>query len=102
MSSYIKPSAYVNSEIAALGNINFSNRTSSFFDTVKQSPLFSKFALGELGNIVSGASQMSVSFGSYGNVNFDFATYDATYNYVKGFLLLLASYVAVRIVILRR
>jgi len=45
---------------------------------------------------------LPISFGSFGTVDFDLARYESTYSYVRGFLLLLGSYLAVRIVVLKR
>lgn len=102
LSSYNAPTPYTNNRLPLLENINFTQRISDFYTDMKNAPLFSALSLTPLSSVGAGTSSMAVSFGSFGSVNFDLANYAGTYNYIKGFLLLLGSYVALRVIILRR
>lgn len=103
MSPYTKPGAYTNPEFSSFGSFDFGSRINTFVAEVKTTPLVSNFTLTGLADVpVSGVSTLPLSLGTFGNVNFDFSTYAGTYNYIKGFLLLLSSYLAVRIIILKR
>lgn len=102
LSSYSTPAAYTNDRLPLLDSINFTQRVSDFYTDMKNAPLFSSLSLSPLSDVGSGTSSMPVSFGSFGTVNFDLANYAGTYNYIKGFLLLLGSYIALRVIILRR
>lgn len=102
MAAYKKPVSYINTEFSSFGSFNFGSRINTFVTDVKTAPLFSSFTLGGLAATPAGVSSMPVSFGSFGTANFDLATYAGVYDYIKGFLLLLGSYLAVRIVVLKR
>lgn len=100
---YQKKSAYLISEIDSLVSLDFTSRFTQFITDMKATPLFSTVSsLSGLANTPAGGSVLQVSFGNFGNVNFDLANYAGTYNYVKGFLLLLASYLMIRIIVLKR
>lgn len=102
MDSYAKPGVYSSTEFSSFGSFDFGSRINTFVADVKTAPLFSSFTLSGLADTPAGVSAMPVSLGSFGVANFDFATYAGVYNYIKGFLLLLGSYLAVRIVVLKR
>lgn len=100
---YEKKSAYLISEIDDLMSLDFTARFNQFITDMKATPLFSKvLSLSDLADVSGGASVLQVSFGSFGDVNFDLANYAGTYNYIKGFLLLLGSYLMIRIIVLKR
>jgi hypothetical protein len=83
--------------------IDFTNLVSTFVSDVKQAPLFSTFSLSGLSAVPGGgSSSMPINFGSYGIINFDLQNYSGVFGAIKGVVLLLGSYLAVRVVILKR
>ncbi|MBT9175522.1 MAG: hypothetical protein DDT22_01201 [candidate division WS2 bacterium] len=94
--------AYMSSRLPLSDTINFQERFSTFFNDMKASPLFSGFSLSPLGEISGGSPVYTFSAGQYGNVSFDLSDYDVVFAIIKGFVLLLGSFLTVRIVILKR
>lgn len=98
---YDKPSVpYENPGLS--DSIDFSGRLTTFMTDMKTTPLFSSFSLVPMSNVGSGSSSIPISFGSFGSVDFDLAKYAGVYDYIKGFVLLLGSYISVRILVLRK
>ncbi|MBT9168235.1 MAG: hypothetical protein DDT19_01580 [Syntrophomonadaceae bacterium] len=94
--------AYTSLRLPLSDTINFQERFSTFFNDMKATPLFSSFGLSPLGDISGGSSIYVFSAGQYGDVSFDLSDYDVVFAVVKGFVLLLGSFLTVRIVILKR
>lgn len=94
--------AYKNSSLPLSDTINFQERFTTFFNDMKSTPLFTNFGLAELGNVGGGQSVMAINFGSYGTVNFDLNNYSGVFGAIKGVVLLLGSYLAVRAVTMKR
>ena len=83
--------------------IDFKNRFENFFDSMKSTnDFFQRFTLSPLADVPGGSSAFSFSAGRFGNINFDFAQYGSVFNYIKGFVLLLGSYLALRVMVLKR
>lgn len=101
-SSYdvIPKTAYSNGSLPEVGN--FGSLFTDFAADVRATQLFSTFSLSGLAPVGSGSSSYTLDFGSYGTHNFNLANYSTALNIIKGFMLLLASYLAVRVVVLKR
>lgn len=95
-----KPGSYSNSALPEVGD--FGTLFSEFFADVQGTQLFSTFSLSGLAPSGSGSSSYSLDFGNYGTHDFNLANYSTALNIIKGFMLLLASYLAVRVVVLKR
>lgn len=92
--------AYSNVDLPSVGD--FGSLFSAFFADVRASQMFSTFTLSGLAPSGSGSPSYTLDFGSYGTHDFDFSNYSTAFNIIKGFMLLLASYLAVRVVVLKR
>ncbi len=84
---------------------DFGKLFSDFSTGVKSTQLFSKFNFNQFSTSISGSAsspKYAIDFGRYGNHDFDMSRYDSGLYIIKGFILVLASYLATRIVILKR
>lgn len=93
-------SPYSNGNLPTVGN--FGDLFTQFANQMKTTPLFSTFTLSGLSPSGTGVSTYAINAGSYGSHNIDLADYATSLNIVKGIVLLLGSYLAVRIVVLKR
>lgn len=94
------PGSYTNASMPEVGD--FSILFSDFFDSVQALPMFSTFTLDSMAPSGSGTSSYAIDFGRFGSPNLDLSDYSTALDIIKGFMLVLGSYLAVRVVVLKR
>lgn len=100
--------AYSDSRLAGADGKTFGDFGSLFNDFsngIKSTSLFSRFNFNEFSNSISGAASSptyELSFGRFGTHNMDLSKYSSALLILKGIMLILASYIGTRIVVLKR